>query len=100
MCPVALNGEVLHVRQGDMLDESVSKDLVLLTAGPVVSCAEFRSKARSDAEERALKSGGEVEDKKQAVADALMATLEELHTEGEKKRQGLLAKTSVLKEQP
>jgi glycerol-3-phosphate O-acyltransferase len=100
MCPVALNGEVLHVRQGDMLDDSVSKDLVLLTAGPVVSCAEFRGKARSDAEERALKSGGEVEDKKQAVADAIMAALEELHTEGEKKRQGLLAKTSVLKEQP
>jgi glycerol-3-phosphate O-acyltransferase len=93
MCPVAINGEVLHVRQGDMLDDSVSKDLVLLTAGPVVSCAEFRDKARSDAEERALKSGGEVEDKKQAVADAIMAALEELHLKGEKKRQQLLAKT-------
>jgi glycerol-3-phosphate O-acyltransferase len=83
MCPVAINGEVLHVRQGDMLEDSVSKDLVLLTAGPVLSCAEFREKARS---------AGEAEDKKQAVADAIMAALEELHIEAEKKRQRLLAK--------
>jgi glycerol-3-phosphate O-acyltransferase len=84
MCPVAINGEVLHVRQGSMLEDSVSKDLVLLTAGPVVSCAGFRDKARS---------GGEAEDKKQAVADAIMAALEELHVEAEKKRQRLLAKS-------
>jgi glycerol-3-phosphate O-acyltransferase len=92
MCPVAINGEVLHVHQGDMLDDSVSQDLVLLTAGPVVSCAEFRDKARRDAEEQALKLGGGVEDKKQAAADAIMAALEELHAEGEKKRQRLLGK--------
>jgi glycerol-3-phosphate O-acyltransferase len=90
MCPVAINGEILHVRQGDMLDDSVSKDLVLLTAGPAASCAEFRDKARRDAEERALKSGGEVEDKKQTVADAIMATLDKLHLQGEQKRQLLL----------
>jgi glycerol-3-phosphate O-acyltransferase len=90
MCPVAINGEVLHVRQGDMMEDSVSRDLVLLTAGPVVSCAEFRGKARSGAEERSLKSGGEAEDKKQAAVDAIMAELEKLHIEGEKKRQRLL----------
>jgi glycerol-3-phosphate O-acyltransferase len=93
MCPVAINGEVLHVRQGDMLDDSVSKDLVLLTAGPVIPCAEFRGKARNDVEDRALQPGGEAGDKKQAVADAIMAVLEELHTDGEKKRQRLLAKS-------
>jgi glycerol-3-phosphate O-acyltransferase len=83
MCPVAINGEILHVHKGDMLEDSVSKDLVLLTAGPVLSCADFREKA---------KSAGEAEDKKQAVADAIMAALEELHIEAEKKRQRLLAK--------
>jgi glycerol-3-phosphate O-acyltransferase len=93
MCPVAINGEVLHVRQGDMLDDSVSKDLVFLTAGPVISCAEFRDKIRSGAEDQALKPGGEAGDKKQAVVDAIMAVLEELHAEGEKKRQRFLAKS-------
>jgi glycerol-3-phosphate O-acyltransferase len=90
MCLVAINGEVLHVRQSDMLEDSVSKDLVLLTAGPVLSCTEFRDAARSGAEARALESGGELEDKKQAVADAIMAKLEELHIAGEEKRRRLL----------
>jgi glycerol-3-phosphate O-acyltransferase len=90
MCLVAINGEVLHVSQGDMLEDSVSNDLVRLTADPVLSCTEFRDKVRKETEERALKSGGEAGDKKQAVADAIMARLEELHIEGEKRRQRLL----------
>jgi glycerol-3-phosphate O-acyltransferase len=90
MCPVAINGEVLHVRQGDMMDDSVSRDLVRLTAGTVISCAWFRDKVRADAEERAARTGTEVEDKKQAVADAIMALLEEMHLEAEKKREKLL----------
>ena len=79
-CFVAINGEVLHVGQGDMMDDSVSKDVVRLTVGPLASCAEFREKARS--------SG--TEDKKQAVADAIMAELERLHIEGEEKRKRFL----------
>jgi glycerol-3-phosphate O-acyltransferase len=79
MCLVAINGEILHVRQGDMLEDTVSKDVVRLTAGPVLSCAEFHGKTRA-----AL--GKEVEDKKQAVADAVMAELERMHIEGEEKR--------------
>jgi glycerol-3-phosphate O-acyltransferase len=81
LCCVALNGEVLHVRQGEMLDDSVSRDLVRVTAGPVIPCADFREKARAAAEG---------EDKKQAAVDALMAELEKLHAEAEKKRQTLL----------
>jgi glycerol-3-phosphate O-acyltransferase len=73
-----------------MLEDSVSRDLVRLSAGPVLSCTEFRNTARSNAEDRALKPAGEVEDKKQAVADAIMAMLEELHIEGEEKRRRLL----------
>ena len=80
MCPVAINGEVLHVRQGDMMEDSVSADVVRISAGPVISCAEFREKART----------AETEDKKQAVADAIMAILEKMHIEGEAKRKALL----------
>ncbi|MDR1278912.1 MAG: 1-acyl-sn-glycerol-3-phosphate acyltransferase [Treponema sp.] len=82
MCCVALNGEVLHVREGDMMDDWVSRDLVRVTAGPVLSCAEFREKARLET--------AATDDKKQAAVDALMTELEKLHIEAEKKRQALL----------
>jgi glycerol-3-phosphate O-acyltransferase len=94
LCPVAINGEVLHVRQGDMMDDSVSKDLIRLTAGPVQSCAEFRDKVRLAVEERSLKTGEKIEDKKQAVADAIMALLEEMHITAESRREKLLKKTA------
>jgi glycerol-3-phosphate O-acyltransferase len=83
MCCVALNGEILHVREGDMMDDWVSPDLVRVTAGPVLSCAEFREKARAE-------TAG-TDDKKQATVDALMAELEKLHIEAEKKRRALLS---------
>ena len=84
MCPVAINGEVLHVRPGDMMDDYVSKDLVRLTAGPILNCTDFRNKVRADAE------AARVEDKKQAVVDAIMNLLEELHIAAEPERQKLL----------
>ncbi|MCL2831777.1 MAG: 1-acyl-sn-glycerol-3-phosphate acyltransferase [Treponema sp.] len=112
MCPVAINGEVLHVRQGDMMEDSVSQDVVRITAGPVISCKEFRDKIRdkcASAESGASAgsgagakgsagangntgTNGSAEDKKQAVADAIMAILEEMHISGEKNRQSLLKK--------
>ena len=82
MCLVAINGEVLHVRQGTMMDDEVSKDVVRLSAGPVLSCAEFREKARAESTQQ--------EDKKQAVADAIMVELEKMHVEGEEKRKSYL----------
>jgi glycerol-3-phosphate O-acyltransferase len=84
MCPVAINGEVLHVRQGDMLEDSVGKDVVRLTAGPVLSCAEFRNQARTEAEARGI------EDKKQAAVDAVMRLLEDIHNKAEPERQEFL----------
>jgi glycerol-3-phosphate O-acyltransferase len=84
MCPVAINGEVLHVHQGDMMEDSVSKDLVCLTAGPVLSCAGFRGAARARAE------AAGIEDKKQATVDAIMELLEDLHKGAEENRQRLL----------
>ena len=73
MCMVAINGEVLHVRQGDMMDDYVSEDVLRFTAGPVQSCTTFRDAAKAAAE------AAGIEDKKQAVVDAIMATLETMH---------------------
>ena len=84
MCCVALNGKILHVQQTDMMNDALSKDIMLVTAGPVLECAEFRDKARAAAE------AAGIEDKKQAAVDAIMEELEKLHIEAEKKRNKLL----------
>ena len=86
MCPVAINGQVLHIRPGDMMDDEVSHDLVRISFGPVIPCGEFRDRARAQAEERGISGSDE---KKQAVADAIMEELERMHLEGELKRQAL-----------
>ncbi|MDR2923498.1 MAG: 1-acyl-sn-glycerol-3-phosphate acyltransferase [Treponema sp.] len=84
MCCVALNGMLLHVQQADMMNDIVTSDIVRVTSGPVCSCGEFRKKARAQAE------AAGIEDKKQAVVDAIMAELECLHNEAEEKRKKLL----------
>jgi glycerol-3-phosphate O-acyltransferase len=86
LCCIALNGQILHVQKTDMMNDIVSKDLLLVTAGPVHLCAELRKKARAAAEACGI------EDKKQAAVDAIMAELEELHIKAEKKRQLLIDK--------
>ena len=80
MCCVALNGEILHVQQTDMMNDVICKDIIRLTAGPVLPCAEFRNSARAAAE------AAGIEDKKQAAVDAVMAELEKLHIAAEEKR--------------
>ncbi|MDR3275651.1 MAG: 1-acyl-sn-glycerol-3-phosphate acyltransferase [Treponema sp.] len=87
MCMVAVNGECLHVREGDMTDDSVSRDIVRFSAGPVIPCAAFRATA--------LAGAGEDEDRKQRTADAIMAQLEELHLAAESGRQELLQKMQL-----
>ncbi|MDR0503384.1 MAG: 1-acyl-sn-glycerol-3-phosphate acyltransferase [Treponema sp.] len=82
MCFIALNGQILNVQKTDMLNDAVSKDLVRVTASPVISCDKFREKAKAAA--------GEDGDKKQAVADAIMDELEKMHITAEEKRQKLL----------
>jgi glycerol-3-phosphate O-acyltransferase len=83
-CPVAVNGEVLHVRQGDMMDDYVSRDLLRITAGPIRSCREFREATRSKAEAAGLP------DKKQITVDTIMKILEEMHLAAEEERKALL----------
>jgi glycerol-3-phosphate O-acyltransferase len=86
MCCVALNGYVLHVQQTDMVNDTVAEDVARVTAGPVYSCAEFRAKVQA----AAAAGGIVIEDKKQAVADAIMAELEQLHTIAEEKRKKIM----------
>ena len=83
MCCVALNGELLHVQQTDMLNDLVSRDIMWVTAGPVQSCEEFRERARSAAEVAGI------EDKRQATVDAIMTELENMHIAAEEKRKKL-----------
>jgi glycerol-3-phosphate O-acyltransferase len=83
-CFVALNGEVLHVQKTDMMNDAVSKDIVMVTVGKVTDCNDFRENARTSATEE--------EDKKQAVADAIMNELEKIHISAEEKRKKLLVK--------
>jgi len=87
MCFVAINGEVLHVQKSDMMNDAVSKDLIRVTAGPVISCAEFHEKARAAA--------GNSGDKKQIAVDFIMAELEKMHIAAEEKRQKLLSGVSI-----
>jgi glycerol-3-phosphate O-acyltransferase len=82
MCCVALNGEILHVQKTDMMNDTVSKDIVKVTAGQVYSCVEFRNRMRTEAE------AAGIEDQKQATVDAIMDELEKLHNKAEQKRLG------------
>jgi glycerol-3-phosphate O-acyltransferase len=84
MCAIAINGQVLHINPDDMMYDTISKDLVRLTAGPVLKCSEFRDKERARAEEAGI------EDKKQAVVDGIMNLLEDLHNNAEPERLKLL----------
>jgi glycerol-3-phosphate O-acyltransferase len=84
MCLIAVNGEILKVRPGGMIDDYVAKDVVRLTASPVISCAEFRHSAKIAAE------AAGVEDVKQAIVDAVMAKLDEIHKISEIEREPLL----------
>jgi glycerol-3-phosphate O-acyltransferase len=82
MCLVAINGEILHVQQTDMLNDAVSSDIVRVTVSPVIDCAEFRNKVREKTSEE--------EDKKQAVVDEIMNELEKIHTVSEERRKKLI----------
>jgi len=84
MCFVSINGMLLKVREGGYIDDYVNRDIVLLEAGPVLSCREFRETVKMEA------LGAE--DKKQAVADAIAARLEMMHKANEAEYRELLEK--------
>jgi glycerol-3-phosphate O-acyltransferase len=70
------------VQKTDMMNDAVSKDIMRVTVGPVVSCEEFRKNVLATLPEEV--------DRKQAVADALMDELEKMHVAAEVERQKLL----------
>ncbi len=78
MCLVSINGEVLRIQQGKMVEDKVTQDVIHVESSPVISCAEFRDAAKDGLAEGA--------DRKQAVVDAIMARLEEMHVRNEKLR--------------
>jgi len=83
MCFVTINGELLHVQKTDMLNDSISKDVVRVTVGPVTDCNDFRNKVLAKITE---------EDKKQAVSNEIMNELERMHTAAEIERLKILNK--------
>lgn len=80
--PVSINGNCLRINPetpDDMLSDIVEKDVVLLTAHPIIECKSFRNSI--------LESLPKDEpDPKQKTIDALMQMLEEQHDQVEKQR--------------
>lgn len=70
-CLVSVNGNVLRIQPGDMAEDLVCQDRMILEASPVIACPEFRKAARD--------AVSEDEDKKQAVVDEIMRKLDEMH---------------------
>ncbi len=79
MVTVAINGNTLLPNPKGSLDEDFPRrDVMVYTVSPVQKCSDFRHEA--------LKSHSEEHDKKQHVADRLMAALSALHAQTEKYR--------------
>lgn len=72
MCLVSINGNILRINpQGEMLEDLICRDRVAYDVSPPLDCGEFRERAKH------AKHFGD--DKKQAIVDALMASLESMH---------------------
>ncbi len=75
MCLVSLNGLALHMQEGRMEEDLITKADMLVEASPVLSCNEFRNRVRESLAPEA--------DAKQAVVDAIMAELEAMHVKND-----------------
>ncbi|MDA8411783.1 MAG: 1-acyl-sn-glycerol-3-phosphate acyltransferase [Treponema sp.] len=77
MCLVSINGNILRISQSkDMIDDLLCKDRVIYDVSEPMACEDFRAKVKHEHHHM-------TEDKKQAVADAIMAGLARLHGEVE-----------------
>jgi hypothetical protein len=77
---VSINGNILRINPaGEMSEDLIVRDKLVMTVSPVIACREFRSAIKHEAAFR--------EDKKQMVADEVMKKLEELHRAAEIARQ-------------
>jgi glycerol-3-phosphate O-acyltransferase len=72
MSLVSINGNILRINpEGEMHEDLICRDTVIIDASEPLSCAEFRDAAK--------KGSSLGEDRKQAIVDALMVRLEEMH---------------------
>ncbi len=72
MCAISINGNILRINpEGEMKEDLICKDRVVFDVSPPMSCPEFR--------ERVKHSKHFGDDKKQAIVDALMASLDAMH---------------------
>jgi glycerol-3-phosphate O-acyltransferase len=72
MCLVSINGNILRLNTGgEMTEDLLCEDKVVYDVGEVINCEEFRSRVKHEHHLH--------EDKKQAVADEIMAGLKRLH---------------------
>lgn len=75
MCFTSIHGNILRVvPQGPMSEDLISKDCITMRVGPIQECRAFRDETR--------KNSPTGEDKKQRVADDVMAHLKKLHGPG------------------
>ncbi len=72
MCLVSINGNILRINpEGEMHEDLVTEDKLVMEASPVVDCSEFR-----DAVKGRHHFGDDI---KQAVVDEVMARLDSMH---------------------
>ena len=82
MLPISINGSCLRINPEspeDMLSDLVEKDVVTMTASPIVECKKFRNEILE-------KVPADDPDPKQKTVDAVMQILEKTHDEVEKTR--------------
>ena len=73
---LSINGNCLEVSTGgDMTADVVKKDTIILQASEVIDCKKFREEIAASLQEG--------EDKKQKLADTIMARLEVMHMQNE-----------------
>lgn len=85
--PIAVAGNILRINvNGDMSEDYVHKDCVILNAGNIIEAKKWRHDAHSLAHE--------YPDTRQYVADCIMELLSELHVEANKHRRDILATSS------
>ena len=90
MILISINGNCLRINPespNDMLSDLVCKDVILMTASPVIECKPFRKEVIASLGERPEERGI---DPKQATADKIMELLEEQHEAMESEYQSRL----------
>jgi hypothetical protein len=81
MILISINGNILRINPaGEMSEDLIVRDKLVMTASPVIACREFRAAIKDKA--------GFREDKKQLVVDEVMRRLDNLHRGAEKDREG------------